>query len=114
MVALGYVPDLRPVLAAADVAVNPVATGSGSNVKLSEYLAAGLPVVTTPLGLRGYEDVAGLVTLADLEGFSAALQGHGEKGKTRPELTRYGWTTLGQRLYGIYAALVAGEDCRVP
>lgn len=49
----GYVDDLRPYYAVADVAVNPVTTGSGSNVKLPTYFANGLPVLTTPFGARG-------------------------------------------------------------
>jgi FkbM family methyltransferase len=40
-------------LAAADVAVNPMFAGSGTNVKMLDYLAAGLPIVTTPTGARG-------------------------------------------------------------
>jgi glycosyltransferase involved in cell wall biosynthesis len=38
---------------AADVALNPIFRGSGSNIKMFDYLAAGLPVVTTPVGARG-------------------------------------------------------------
>jgi glycosyltransferase involved in cell wall biosynthesis len=53
---LGIVPD--PVknflLQVADAAVNPMFHGSGTNIKLLDYLAAGLPVVTTPLGARGF------------------------------------------------------------
>jgi len=40
-------------LRAASVALNPVATGSGTNLKLVEFLAAGVPTVTTPIGARG-------------------------------------------------------------
>jgi glycosyltransferase involved in cell wall biosynthesis len=37
----------------ADVAINPMMTGSGTNLKMLDYLAAGLPVITTPVGARG-------------------------------------------------------------
>jgi len=40
-------------LAAADMAVNPMFAGSGTNVKMLDYLAAGLPIVTTSIGARG-------------------------------------------------------------
>jgi len=53
--ATGPVADLGPWFAAADCAVNPMVEGSGANVKLLEYLARGLPVVTTPFGARGME-----------------------------------------------------------
>jgi len=42
------------VVALADVAVNPMATGGGSSLKVAEFLAAGVPVVTTEVGARGF------------------------------------------------------------
>ncbi|WP_417539515.1 glycosyltransferase family 4 protein [Marinobacter sp.] len=45
--------DLRAWLAAADVGLNPMISGSGTNLKMLEYAAAGLPVVSTPFGGRG-------------------------------------------------------------
>ena len=42
------------LLYAADVALNPVNEGAGSNLKLAEYFAYGIPTVTTPFGARGY------------------------------------------------------------
>ena len=42
------------VMAAADLALNPVVSGSGSNLKILEYMACGLPVISTPCGIRGY------------------------------------------------------------
>jgi len=53
---LGHIPDVdkrEKWLPAADIAINPTTIGPGSNVKLFEYLAAGLPVVSTTYGLRG-------------------------------------------------------------
>jgi glycosyltransferase involved in cell wall biosynthesis len=41
------------VLAVADIALNPIVSGSGTNLKLIEYAAAGIPVITTAFGLRG-------------------------------------------------------------
>lgn len=52
-IATGRVPDVVPYFAAADIGLNPITRGSGSNVKLFEYLAALLPVVSTPFGVRG-------------------------------------------------------------
>lgn len=51
----GFVPDLDPYFAAADVGLNPIRSGSGTNIKLVEYLAKGLPVITTPFGARGFD-----------------------------------------------------------
>jgi glycosyltransferase involved in cell wall biosynthesis len=40
---------------AADIALNPMFSGSGTNLKMLDYFAAGLPVVSTPEGARGLE-----------------------------------------------------------
>lgn len=51
----GRVDDKRrdDLLLAADLALNPMAAGSGTNIKMFDYMAAGLPVLTTDIGARG-------------------------------------------------------------
>jgi glycosyltransferase involved in cell wall biosynthesis len=51
----GELPDSlkRSLLWSADLGLNPMVRGSGTNLKLVEYFAAGLPVLSTPLGARG-------------------------------------------------------------
>jgi len=52
---MGVVDDetKEAVLALADVGLNPMTMGSGTNLKMLEYMAAGVPVISTPLGARG-------------------------------------------------------------
>jgi glycosyltransferase involved in cell wall biosynthesis len=107
VLAFGLVDRLPPLLAAADIAVNPIESGSGSNVKLAEYLAAGLPVVTTPVGLRGYEAFAHLVTVAKLDEFVEAVRAKHRVVDRRPEFAELSWSALGRRLYDVYADLLA-------
>lgn len=52
-IATGPVPEVLPYFAAADIGLNPITRGSGSNVKLFEYLVARLPVISTVFGVRG-------------------------------------------------------------
>ncbi len=54
---LGLLDEAEKAVAlnAAHLGLNPVESGSGSNLKLLEYVAYGLPVLTTPFGMRGYE-----------------------------------------------------------
>ncbi|MGN8198333.1 glycosyltransferase [Salinisphaera sp. RV14] len=47
------------ILRRADLALNPMTTGSGSNVKVLEYFAYGLPVLSTPMGMRGIQAAPG-------------------------------------------------------
>jgi glycosyltransferase involved in cell wall biosynthesis len=37
----------------ADIAINPMFSGSGTNLKMLDYMSAGIPVITTPTGSRG-------------------------------------------------------------
>ncbi|MGB9184463.1 MAG: glycosyltransferase family 4 protein [Solirubrobacteraceae bacterium] len=43
----------RAVLGVADVALNPVTTGSGTNIKMLDYFASGTPVIASGFGARG-------------------------------------------------------------
>jgi glycosyltransferase involved in cell wall biosynthesis/GT2 family glycosyltransferase len=45
-------------LAAATVAINPMLSGSGTNIKMFDFMAAGLPILTTPAGGRGIDCAA--------------------------------------------------------
>ncbi|MFC6835902.1 glycosyltransferase family 4 protein [Halomarina ordinaria] len=55
----GFVDDLPGALGMADVALCPLTMGSGTKLKLMDYLAAGLPVVTTSVGAQGVDLVDG-------------------------------------------------------
>ena len=67
--------DKNAALACARLAINPVVSGSGSNLKMAEYLGSGLPVLTTPHGARGLslEGVSG-VFLSDINNFHEKLK----------------------------------------
>lgn len=95
--------DIAPVLHAADAGLNPVAMGAGSNVKLPTYLAAGLAVVTTPAGLRGYPRLRAHVTCADVDDFAEALRarplGWNARGEAMPaDVRAHAWGELGAAL----------------
>ena len=101
-----HVPLTASTLSAADVAVNPVGFGSGSNIKMPVYLAAGLPIVTTPVGLRGFEELAAHAVVADPEGFVEAIPRALELSPApRTRLEPLTWGALARRLAGAYAAL---------
>ena len=113
---LGFVEDLGPAFAAADVAVNPVAFGSGTNVKLAECLAAGLPVITTRFGLRGFPlpDQPGIV-VAERDDLASVLA----SGRfptlvaERERLAELSWDRLGADLLEVYRRIRRGGRPRV-
>ena len=45
--------EKKMILQAADVALNPITGGSGLNIKMLEYFAYGVPVISTTFGARG-------------------------------------------------------------
>jgi len=45
-------------LRSADIAVNPMFSGSGTNIKMFDFMALGLPTVVTQTGARGIEEGA--------------------------------------------------------
>jgi glycosyltransferase involved in cell wall biosynthesis len=66
--------ELPAIVRAATVGVAPIFSGSGTRLKILEYLAAGLPVVSTPKGAEGLsiDDASGL-RLAEAEVFAEAV-----------------------------------------
>jgi glycosyltransferase involved in cell wall biosynthesis len=62
------------VLGVADAALNPVVSGSGTNLKMLDYLAAGIPIITTPFGARGLGLEEGKhCIIAEIEHFYQAI-----------------------------------------
>ncbi|QHI69000.1 glycosyltransferase [Tichowtungia aerotolerans] len=60
IIVTGKVKDLRPYRNRARVLVSPVRLGSGMRTKVLEAMAAGLPVVSTSLGMAGIEAQTGM------------------------------------------------------
>lgn len=105
---VGFVEDLRFCFAAADVAVNPVAFGSGTSVKLAEYVAAGLPTISTPIGLRGTSHLTHSVLCVPREEFAEALRATPrEPVGDRRSLAKWTWDALASRLFKHYQGLLS-------
>lgn len=100
--------SLWPLIAGSDVALNPMASGGGSNLKLYDYLAVGLPVLTTEKGSRGLDEAGNIVWVVDptssdlANGLDAISQSSDDDIARRIELGRSvaelaDWTALGDR-----------------
>lgn len=67
----------RQWLIAADMAINPMFSGSGTNIKMFDFMSMAVPTVTTRIGARGI-DVAGknalLVVEPTVTAFSQAIR----------------------------------------
>lgn len=76
----------RDWLHAADFALNPMFGGSGTNVKMLDYFAAGLPVVTTATGARGLRGAAGAMRIAEALTFAPSLRALAADAPLRAEM----------------------------
>lgn len=56
----GFVPDLQAYLSRMQIALLPLRLGAGIKIKVLEAMAAGLAVVTTPVGAEGIDAQQGL------------------------------------------------------
>lgn len=61
-------------MALCDVALCPLSSGSGSSLKIPDYLAHGKPVVTTDFGMRGFEALRPFVHVVERGAFAAKIE----------------------------------------
>ncbi|MFK7160086.1 glycosyltransferase [Marinospirillum sp. MEB164] len=66
----------QALLASATLALNPMHSGSGTNLKMLDYTAAGLPVLSTPFGLRGLNLPQDAVYQAEQSHFSVTIEAY--------------------------------------
>lgn len=56
-----------------DFALNPMLSGSGTNLKMFDYMSGGIPVITTSFGTRGIQDTSGLI-IAEVDEMPEAIR----------------------------------------
>ena len=106
----GTVDDVRPYYRTALAVVIPIRVGSGTRLKALEAMAAGVPVVSTTVGIEGIEIIPGEnVVLADSgEELAQAVLRLSEcetewqrlaAGGRALVRARYDWRALGESLY---------------
>ena len=61
-------------LSIADIAINPMLSGSGTNLKMLDYMANGIPVLSTKIGARGLEIPKDYIAIAPIDKFEEYIQ----------------------------------------
>ena len=109
---LGVISDAQKSLlfGCADVALNPMLSGSGTNIKMFDYLAAGIPVLSTPTGARGIQLPPEGGAIRPVENFADEILTMlcMERSASRRRFVEadYSWATLAHRYAnGLEAAL---------
>ncbi len=113
----GYVPDVRPHFAAAQVSVVPLRVGGGTRLKILDAWAMGKAVVSTSIGCEGLATVDGrnILIRDDPEDFADAVGQVLSDAELRDRLGRegratveehYAWSVIGSRLSSQYLELI--------
>ena len=113
----GFVPDLRPHLAAAAVVVVPLRLGGGTRLKIVEAMAMGKAIVSTTLGAEGIEVVPGCNVLIEDQPAAFAdavnrlladreLAARIGQSARRLAVQRYSWSGAAQALEGFYRRIL--------
>lgn len=113
---IGIVPDIKEVLKNADICIAPLRFGSGTRIKILEYLAMGKPVVSTSIGCEGLmvENRRNIMIADDINTFVNAIEelignhdfaGYiGREGRRLIE-EKYDWRLYASTVRSVYRSL---------
>jgi glycosyltransferase involved in cell wall biosynthesis len=116
----GRVEDIRPYFNDSDVFIAPFEETHGSKLKIAEAMAMGMPIVSTPEGIRGFPLIDGKSVLlahsdeqfgtqiADLLQ-DTVLQKHLGAAARQVALDTIDWQVLGTRLRKLVEAIRTGS-----
>jgi len=112
----GAVDDVRPYINAADVCIAPIRCGSGTRLKILEYMACEKAVVTTSIGVEGLDVTNGrhVIIEDNLTQFASRIA-HLIKDRDtmlklgkdarRLVLNRYDWKVIVRKVAAVYRRL---------
>ena len=114
----GHLPDLRPAMAGAAIAVSPTPYAVGVQNKVLEAMALGTPVVAMPASVGGLSAMAGrdLLVAGTPQSFARVVVDLLDDERRRAEVANAGrryverchnWARAGQQLARIYTVAIA-------
>lgn len=122
---IGYVPDIRPYLGRASIALAPLLVAAGMQNKVLEALAMGTPVVATPGSCRSFQIKNGehLLVAEGAQAYAEAVlrllndpqlaQSLGCAGRQYVE-QHHSWMVAAQTLSNLYHAISRDQRERIP
>ena len=119
---IGFAEDIYSLLHAADLAIVPVLNGSGTRLKILDYMGTGLPIVSTKKGIEGITAKNGeeaIIVDNVNEGFINAIKHLINNEEERRKIganarklaeEEYDWDKIGEKLDKLYRKIL--EDKR--
>lgn len=113
----GFVEDIKPALWSSTLCIVPLFSGGGTRLKILEAMAAGLPVVSTTIGMEGLDLRPGkdLLVADGMDEFADAVimllkNPHFSLALSKNALDRvsqeYDWSKVVRRLEEVYAFII--------
>ncbi len=109
----GFVPDVRQYIHKASIGICPIISGSGTRLKILEYMSCGKPVISTSKGAEGIqvEDKKNIIIADTVSTFIEAVNllftnanifdRYSKEARKLIEL-EYDWDIVGKKLQNIY------------
>ncbi|QSZ67888.1 glycosyltransferase [Methanofollis aquaemaris] len=112
---VGYVDDVKEYIMKSDICIAPLRYGSGTRLKILEYMAMGKPIVSTSKGAEGidYTENKDIIIEDDLDAFSEKIRILLDDRRLRINLgknamdliqQKYDWEIYRKTLHEVYEA----------
>lgn len=90
---IGFVEDLNSFLESADIAIIPITKGTGLRTKALDYMASGVPIIATRIGVGGIDvkDGVHVMIVENLKEMAQAIIDLSHDEHKRKELARNAW-----------------------
>jgi len=108
----GFVADVRPAYARAEIVLAPLTASAGTNIKVLEAMAMGRVVVSTPAGINGLDLAAGrdvivTETAAEMAAEIQSLANNPERRarieqQARQTALRFDWREIGRLMNSVW------------
>lgn len=116
---LGYIPDLNDIFKESTIAVAPLKEGSGTRLKILNYLAAGIPTIATDIGIEGLDLTNKEIIIEnDIKNYPYIISEMFSqekykkvvlKGRSKVE-NEYDWEIIGKKAINYYKNLFKNEN----
>ncbi len=110
---LGYVENTKEFIMKSDICIAPLRYGSGTRLKILEYMAMGKPIISTSKGAEGidYTENKNIIIEDDFDAFSEKIRIVLDDKRLRDDLgknamdlikQKYNWEIYRKTLHNVY------------